>query len=203
MADEKEFTGAQDAGKKSAKELKKEEKARKKREKKEQKQGLSDMGEEDSENLGSKLVLFLVTLLIIAIWMGIIAVLIKSDVGGFGSSVLYPILKDVPYVNKILPEADNGYMEQESESPYGSLDEALERIKELEQELDTALGKNADDADTIADMQAQIDDLSKYKEEEAAFEKEKEKFQIYIQKKMNLNQKNSNRLLLYHQYMEC
>lgn len=176
MADEKEFTGAQDAGKKSAKELKKEEKARKKREKKEQKQGLSDMGEEDSENLGSKLVLFLVTLLIIAIWMGIIAVLIKSDVGGFGSSVLYPILKDVPYVNKILPEADNGYMEQESESPYGSLDEALERIKELEQELDTALGKNADDADTIADMQAQIDDLSKYKEEEAAFEKEKEKF---------------------------
>lgn len=176
MADEKEFTGAQDAGKKSAKELKKEEKARKKREKKEQKQGLSDMGEEDSENLGSKLVLFLVTLLIIAIWMGIIAVLIKGDVGGFGSSVLYPILKDVPYVNKILPEADNGYMEQESESPYGSLDEALERIKELEQELDTALGKNADDADTIADMQAQIDDLSKYKEEEAAFEKEKEKF---------------------------
>lgn len=176
MADEKEFTGAQDAGKKSAKELKKEEKARKKREKKEQKQGLSDMGEEDSENLGSKLVLFLVTLLIIAIWMGIIAVLIKSDVGGFGSSVLYPILKDVPYVNKILPEVDNGYMEQESESPYGSLDEALERIKELEQELDTALGKNADDADTIADMQAQIDDLSKYKEEEAAFEKEKEKF---------------------------
>ena len=53
--------------------------------------------EEEEEKAGGKLVLALVTVLIIAIWLGIIAILIKSDVGGFGSSVLYPILKDVPY----------------------------------------------------------------------------------------------------------
>ena len=75
-----------------------------------------------------------------------------------------------------LPEPDADYVEQESQSPYGSLDEALERIKELEQQLDTALGQNADDQKTIDELQLQIDELMVYKEEEAAFEKEKEKF---------------------------
>ena len=152
MAEDKELLKAGEQNPKSEKERKKEEK------------------------IGSKLVLFFVTLLIIAIWLGIIAILIKSDVGGFGSSVLYPMLKDVPYVNKILPEPDADYVEQESQSTYGSLDEALERIKELEQQLDTALGQNADDQKTIDELQLQIDELMVYKEEEAAFEKEKEKF---------------------------
>ena len=174
MAEGKELLKAGEQNPKSEKERKKEEKARRKREKKRGKEGVE--GEEEEEKIGSKLVLFFVTLLIIAIWLGIIAILIKSDVGGFGSSVLYPMLKDVPYVNKILPEPDADYVEQESQSPYGSLDEALERIKELEQQLDTALGQNADDQKTIDELQLQIDELMVYKEEEAAFEKEKEKF---------------------------
>lgn len=173
MAEDKELLKAGEQNPKSEKERKKEEKARRKREKKRGKEGVE--GEEE-EKIGSKLVLFFVTLLIIAIWLGIIAILIKSDVGGFGSSVLYPMLKDVPYVNKILPEPDADYVEQESQSTYGSLDEALERIKELEQQLDTALGQNADDQKTIDELQLQIDELMVYKEEEAAFEKEKEKF---------------------------
>ena len=174
MAEDKELLKAGEQNPKSEKERKKEEKARRKREKKRGKEGVE--GEEEEEKIGSKLVLFFVTLLIIAIWLGIIAILIKSDVGGFGSSVLYPMLKDVPYVNKILPEPDADYVEQESQSPYGSLDEALELIKELEQQLDTALGQNADDQKTIDELQLQIDELMVYKEEEAAFEKEKEKF---------------------------
>ena len=60
----------------------------------------------DEEKEGGKGVLALVTVLIIIIWLGIIAILIKTDVGGFGSTVLYPILKDVPYINKILPNQD-------------------------------------------------------------------------------------------------
>ena len=48
---------------------------------------------------------FFVTLIIILIWLAIIVLLIKCDVGGFGSSVLAPVLKDVPYVNKILPDS--------------------------------------------------------------------------------------------------
>ena len=56
---------------KSEKERKKEEKARRKRENKRGKEGVE--GEEEEEKIGSKLVLFFVTLLIIAIWLGIIA----------------------------------------------------------------------------------------------------------------------------------
>ena len=174
MAEDKELLKAGEQNPKSEKERKKEEKARRKREKKRGKEGVE--GKEEEEKKGSKLVLIMVTLLIIAIWLGIIAILIKSDVGGFGSSVLDPMLKDVPYVNKILPEPEADYVEQESQYQYGSLDEALERIKELEQQMDTAMGQNADDQKTIDELQLQIDELMVYKEEEAAFEKEKEKF---------------------------
>ena len=133
--------------------------------------------EEEEEKAGSKLVLALVTVLIIAIWLGIIAILIKTDVGGFGSSVLYPALKDVPYINKILPTPDNADLPTEdTQHQYGSLDEAIARIKELEVELDDAKADQKKNSETIDDLNAQIDDLSTYKEDEAAFEKEKEKF---------------------------
>ena len=133
--------------------------------------------EEEEEKAGRKLVLALVTVLIIAIWLGIIAILIKTDVGGFGSSVLYPALKDVPYINKILPTPDNADLPTEdTQHQYGSLDEAIARIKELEVELDDAKADQKKNSETIDDLNAQIDDLSTYKEDEAAFEKEKEKF---------------------------
>lgn len=151
----------------------------KKKEKKSGKKGNKKKNAEDDdseESVGSKLVLFVVTILIIAIWVGILAILIRSDVGGFGSSVLYPILKDVPYVNRILPEPEAVYPDDENQMPYRSLDEALARIRELEKDLDAAIEKNSDDAATIADLQQAIDELSVYKEEEAAFEKEKQKF---------------------------
>ena len=56
---------------------------------------------EDEESGGFSVVL--VTILIVIIWLAILALLIKLDVGGFGSEVLTPVLKDVPVVNKILP----------------------------------------------------------------------------------------------------
>ena len=126
---------------------------------------------------GGRLILVLTTILIIAIWMGIIGILIKTDVGGFGSTVLYPLLKDVPYVNKILPQPEETVEQTEgTEHQYGSLSEAISQIKELEKELDEASSTNKNDKKKIKDLKAQIKDLSKYKEDEAAFEKEKEKY---------------------------
>lgn len=138
-----------------------------------------ELTEEEKEKLGSKLVLVFVTLLIIAIWLGIIALLIKSDVGGFGSSVLAPMLKDVPYVNKILPDSVQEEMSTEpldTEHMYDSMDDAVAQIKELEKMLDKANATIDKDKDTISSLSGQIEDLSVYKEEQAAFEKEKEKF---------------------------
>ena len=56
------------------------------------------------ESTGSKIVTMLIVLVIVVIWLAIFGVLIKLDVGNFGSEVLYPVLKDVPVVNMILPE---------------------------------------------------------------------------------------------------
>lgn len=158
------------------KESKREKKNRKKEEKKRKKGGEEGGEEAVEETLGSKIVLAIVTLLIIAIWLGIIGILIKFDVGGFGSTVLTPILKDVPYVNKILPESEIEISTEDTEYQYSSLDEAIQRIKELEIMLDEASNSSSADSDTIAELQKQIAELSVYKEEQAEFEKEKEKF---------------------------
>lgn len=133
-----------------------------------------ELGEEKESGKG---VLALVTVLIVIIWLGIIAILIKTDVGGFGSTVLYPVLKDVPYINKILPNQDSAINEiTDTQYQYSSLDDAIDRIKELELQLDEAQNKKKKDKQTIKDLKKQIEDLSTYKEDQAAFEKEKEKF---------------------------
>lgn len=156
------------------KELTKEEKLKK------EKNGEGSELEEQKEGLGSKLLLVFVTLLVIAIWLAIIALLIKTDVGGFGSTVLKPVLKDVPYLNQILPEGEDDLAVVDSEIDtqymYDSLDDAVAHIKELEKELDSANEKIAKDKENITDLKEQVQDLSKYKEEQAAFEEEKEKF---------------------------
>lgn len=168
LAEEEETAAEKKAQKKAEKEKKKAEKAAKKKAAEEQ--------DEEEERGGGKLVLALVTLLIIAIWLGIIGILIKSDVGGFGSSVLYPLLKDVPYVNQILPTPETDYVAESTEYQYGSLSEAVERIKELEQELDDAKSTNKKNKKKIEELNTQIEELSSYKEDQAAFEEEKEKF---------------------------
>lgn len=158
-------------------------KEKKKREKKEKKQKKNkngteenETGVEEQESIGSKIILVFVTLLIIVIWLGIIAILIKCDVGGFGSSVLHPLLKDVPYVNKILPSVEYEFGTESTEYQFDSLEEAVDRIKELEILLDEANNTNSKKADKVKQLKAQVEELSVYKEEQADFEKEKEKY---------------------------
>lgn len=162
-------------------ESKKEEKARKKEEKKQKKQEKkaakqdSEM-EEEQETVGGKIVVVFATIVIIAIWLGILAMIVKLDIGGFGSTVLYPILKDVPYVNKILPEvkaADDG---TDPDYPYQTLEEAVAQIKVLEGDLEKALQSKKDGEAKIEDLQSQVRKLKKYKENEAAFEALKQQF---------------------------
>ena len=85
--------------------------------------------EKQKEGMGSKIVLAFVTLLIIIVWLAIIGLMIKLDVGGFGSTVLRPIIKDVPYLNLILPEEET---ELEDQYQFETIEDAITRIKELE-----------------------------------------------------------------------
>lgn len=162
--------------KKELKEQKKKEKAEKKAQKKATMAENGDMEDNEEESFGSKLGLFFIALLILIIWLGIIAILIKSDIGGFGSTVLSPMLKDVPVINKILPASDFVEDTQSTEYPYTSLDEAIAKIKELELELDEATSSGNTDSKKISELEDQIEELKKYKEEQAEFEKEKQKF---------------------------
>ena len=130
--------------------------------------------EDGEETLGNKIVLAFVTLLIILIWLGIIVALIKFDVGGFGSTVLRPMIKDVPYLNMILPESDE--IMEDTQYQYETIDDAVDRIKELEALLDQQYTVNVDNADYIAQLTSQIAELEIYKLEQAAFEEIKEKF---------------------------
>ena len=138
---------------------------------------LTDEMDQEEEKETSKVLIFFVSLLIVLIWLGIIGVLIKCDVGGFGSSVLYPMWKDVPYLNRILPDVEKElYSTEDTQYAYGSLAEAVERIKELERQVDALSAQSVTDSDTITQLEEQQKELQAYREREAEFEKEKEKF---------------------------
>ena len=77
---------------------------------------------------GNKVLTIIVAILIVIIWLAIFGLLIKMDVGGFGSGVLRPILKDVPVVNLILPKNDEQQQAGDKDYPYKTLDEAVARI---------------------------------------------------------------------------
>ena len=89
--------------KESKKQFKQEQKNQRKEAKKKAKELESQERELDEQIDGSSASVVIVTLFIILIWLGILVLLVKMDVGGFGSNVLTPILKDVPVINKILP----------------------------------------------------------------------------------------------------
>lgn len=145
--------------------------------KKRRKQKNPDDLDGDEETVGGKILVFFVTIIIILIWLAIFAMLIKLDVGGFGSGVLAPVIKDVPYLNKILPDSVTEEISTEdSQYAYTNLDDAINRIKELEIELADAQNSANSDADYIAQLEEKAKELDTYKQNEADFEKEKEKW---------------------------
>lgn len=133
------------------------------------KNGLIDI----DEKKGNPIITFIIAILIIVLWLGLFALCIKLDVGGFGSSVMRPIFKDVPVIKEILPdeEADTG-----EDYPYKSLAEAINYIKELEKEIKRLKDEGAADAETIADLEAEIQRLKAFEESQLHFEQVKKEF---------------------------
>lgn len=156
---------------------KKAEKARKREAKKQKKMGKKgDPNQEELEDGGNGLAVAFVTFVIVVIWLAIFVLLIKWDVGGFGSTVMTPLLKNVPYVNRILPDQDDERLSTETEYPYQTLDEAIAYIKTLELELQEAQQGNQDNSAYVAQLEDEVKRLREYEANEASFEKEKEKF---------------------------
>ena len=131
-------------------------------------------GEEAEEKSGG-IVGFLLALLIILIWLVIFALLIKMDVGGIGT-MLRPALKNVPVINKILPEASDDEIIEENGNKYKTLAEAIERIKELEKEVEQYKANGSNNDEQIAQLQAEISRLKVYEENQEYFEQLKKEF---------------------------
>lgn len=131
---------------------------------------------ENEKKESSKLLTLIIALLITLVWFVIFAVLIKIDIGGFGSGVLRPILKDVPVINKILPKVTDSQLAEENNYSYASLAEAVARVKELEAELETNLQENNEKTALLAELQVEVDRLKVFEEQQLDFEDRQQEF---------------------------
>ena len=126
---------------------------------------------------GNGLVTFGATVLIVALWIAVVCVIVKLDIGGFGSSVLTPILKDVPVLNMILP--DSGQTETTDPGSYGgysSLQDAVDYIRQLELELEQVrTASNAKDAD-LEKLRAENTRLSAFEQKQVEFQRIMQEF---------------------------
>ena len=177
---EENMMGGMDANeiKEERKRLKAEQKAQRKEAKKRARE-LADQ-EAELEEEGSNIPIFLTTVAIVGIWLLILCVLIKLDVGGFGSGVLKPLLKDVPVVNKILPTEgpllQDGEVVEDEYAGYESLKEAVEQIKLLELQLEQADLKSSTMEDENAKLKEEITRLKTFEASQVEFERIKTEF---------------------------
>lgn len=161
--------------------------SKKKKKKKKDKKGesfdvtVSDEGamytDADEDEEGGGFFAILIVIFIVIIWLAILALLIKLDVGGFGSGVLYPVLKDVPGINKILP--DNIDEELEA-AEFETLEEAVAEVERLRAKLgsleNSSSSTNDANADEIATLKEEIIRLQTFEDSQVEFQKLKTEF---------------------------
>lgn len=164
--------------KESKKQFKQEEKSRRKEAKKRAKEIETQERELDEQIDGNSVSVVIVTLFIIAIWLGILGLLIKMDVGGFGSNVLTPIFKDIPVINMILPSesAVETAKKEETYGGYNSLKDAVEQIKKLELQIDQLQSSNTTYVEQIEALKAEVKRLKTFEDNQVAFQDIKEEF---------------------------
>lgn len=164
--------------KESKKQFKQEEKNRKKEAKKRAREIENQERELDEQIDGNGVSVVIVTLFIIVIWLGILGLLIKMDVGGFGSNVLTPIFKDIPVINMILPSESvtETTKKEEAYGGYSSLKEAVDQIKKLELQMEQLQSSNTTYVEQIEALKAEVKRLKTFEDNQVAFQEIKEEF---------------------------
>ena len=169
-----------------AKKLKEQRKAQK-----EQEREFADRTAEINGDNAGGLATLVITFLIILIWLAIMALLVKLDVGGFGSDILAPLIKDVPYLNLILPD---GAVQKDSDTTQivvdgtavtdgteqgaslSTMDDALAYIKRLEKALQSEMEQNSALTAENEKLKAEVARLEPFEQQQKAFYEEKAKF---------------------------
>ena len=159
--------------KKLADEQKKQKQEAKKRAKELEKQE----EEWESDSAGGMFGIVLVALVLVLIWIGIFALIIKLDIGNLGSNVAAPILKNVPVVKYILPK-DSIIETTDVESYYGytSLADAVTTIKSLETQLQAAQEDNLVKTEQISALTEEVTRLKTFEANQLEFQRIKNEF---------------------------
>lgn len=157
--------------------LLKEEKLRKKEARKRAKEIARREDDLAEDEEGNGLAAFGATLLIIGLWLAVICIVVKLDIGGFGSSVLKPILKDVPVLNLILPgNSMTETTDKESFGGYTNLQDAVKQIKELELQLERAQNEINVNEDEITTLKAEVLRLQEFEKKQVEFQRIRTEF---------------------------
>lgn len=154
------------------KKLKQEEKRQKKEVKKRAREIVAQEASLDDEE-SNGVFTFFATVAIVVVWLGIICIIIKLDVGGFGSGVLRPILKDVPVINLVLPGEKVPVADEDAiNNPEGyTLAEALATIDQLKAELEQAKSGTLSKEEEIAQLRAEIVRLQAFESKQIEFQR--------------------------------
>lgn len=137
--------------------------------------------DDNEEKLGSRILSVFFVFLIIIVWIAIFIALIKFDVGGFGSTVLRPVLKDIPIISSILPEASEEELEQEAEESadedqIATLSQAKSMIEQLQAENEKLTANNKTLKEENGDLSKEVERLKVFEENQSEFKQEKEQF---------------------------
>lgn len=133
----------------------------------------TDADSEDDEGGGAMAAV--IVAFIVVIWLAILALLVKLDVGGFGSGVLYPILKDVPVLNKILPDNIDAELEEYEYTDMDSAIKEIERLREENKRLEER-ASGAADSEEINTLKEEIRRLQTFENSQVEFQKLKTEF---------------------------
>ncbi len=181
------MAGAKDPGqtliiaeKKKIQDEKKELQKQQKQQRKEAKKRAREIAKREnalSDGEGGGFATFFATFFVVVVWLAVIAVIIKLDIGGFGSNVLTPVLKDVPVLNRVLP----GVHMTETNNPdayggYSNLQDAVKQIQFLEKELESAYSTNQLQNDEITDLKAEVARLQEFEKMQVEFQRIKTEF---------------------------
>ncbi len=159
------------------KKLKKEQQAQRKEAKRRAREIEKQEDALEDGNEGNSLLTFGATILIVALWLGVICAVIKLDIGGFGSSVVTPILKDVPVLNKILP--GNSVTETTDPNAYGgytSLQDAVDQIKNLELQLEQVQNASSAKDEELDQLKAEVLRLKEFENQQVEFQRIQKEF---------------------------
>ncbi len=159
------------------KKLKEEQKKQKKEARKRAKEIEAQEAELSADDESGGFFTAIATIGIILVWVAILCVVIKLDVGGFGSKVLTPLLKDVPVVNLILPNSsrNNGNISTDN-GGYTNLNDATEQIKNLELQLQQAQTDNLKLQEDVANLKAENARLQEFEDKQVEFQRIKNEF---------------------------